>query len=311
MTKMIPMHTPAPEFRDALERSLVRAFRAGDDDPPSLRTRRTQRWRTTVTLGLGLLLGVGTQFASAQVQQSRQQSELERAKAAEGELVKVRWQLAKARQEEARKAFDAGVTSASMLAEQEARLRAARIAIARIELDLEEIRATSESPRDELWAPPVGSRDFVKERLTLAAAVAQEELANAEKAATEVERAVGAGSDAAVRLEEARSVRAGAKLAFDLLAVQLMVREQFLKEKLSPEETTRRRERLQGAVEIEATRSRLESLQQRLARARARHEAGAGLQIEVKRAELAVLEAQAEVEQLRARLKLYERARTP
>lgn len=305
------MHTPTPEFRDALEQSLRRAFHAGEGDPPSLRTRRAGRWRTTVTLSLGLLLGVGTQFASAQVQQSRQQSELERAKAAEGDLVKVRWQLAKAQQEEARKAFEAGVTSASMLAEQEARLRAARIAVAGIALDLEEIRATAESPRDELWAPLVGSRDFVKERLTLAAAVAQEELADAEKRATEVERAVGAGSDAAVLLEAARSVRASAKLAFDRLAVQLMVREQFLKEKLSPEETTRRRERLQGTVEIEATRWRLESLQQRLVRARERYEGGAGLQIEVKRAELAVLEAQAEVEQIRARLRLYERTRTP
>ena len=81
-----PMHVPTPQFRASLENEIIHALRRDarmESDPPSVarphtRTRRRDRIKLVAILPIGLILGVGTQFASAQVQDARQRTLLER-----------------------------------------------------------------------------------------------------------------------------------------------------------------------------------------------------------------------------------------
>ena len=64
----------------------------------------------------------------------------------------------------------------------------------RARYNIEEITATSQPPRDELSAPLVGGRDFVKDRIMLDLAAAQERLTTAEKVYSETERRARVGA---------------------------------------------------------------------------------------------------------------------
>jgi hypothetical protein len=304
MTNDIGRHAPTPEFRASLEDAVRRAMREdGAHTPPSVRrpSRRRERARTVLLLAAGLFLGVGTQLASAQVQESRQRSDLERSQMVERELAALRLQLARQEVERAQQAFRAGALSRQSLLRAEAELRAQEVRAAKLEVDLAEIRATAAAPRDELWAPRVGSRDFVKERLQMNALVAQQRLAAAEASAAEVQRAQAIGSATAAALNDAALDVEQAKLEFQVLANRLRVREEFLRDGLAPEEVTRREQRVEASLRLVLGQARLAAAEQRVRVLREQVAAGVLEEIMLKRAELEMLEMRAELEHLRQR----------
>lgn len=300
----IGRHVPSPAFRAALELEIVQELRQGQalPDPPSMRPRRRDRLRTVALLVIGLFLGVGTQLASAQVQEARQRTELESAKEAERRSVALRVQLAKQAEEVARKSFEAGAISRQALLSASADVRAVEIAYARLSLDLAELTVTAAPPRDELWAPLVASRDFVKERLQMEGMVAQQRLRDAEMESAEVDRAFSAGVTGRAEVSDARLDVAEAKLAFDRIVTRINLREQALKEGLAPEEVTRRLERMDTMLEIQHLQARLSFAEARLQRARERVDTGLATRAEGLRAELEVLEVQEQIQRLRLRL---------
>lgn len=300
----IGRHVASPAFRAALEQEIVQELRRGHGlaDPPSTRVRRRDRIRTVALLAIGLLLGVGTQLASAQVQESRQRTELESAKEAERASVALRVRLAKRAEEEARKAFDVGAVSRQALLAASADLRAVEIAYARLGIDLAEIKATAAPPRDELWAPLVASRDFVKERLQMEGMVAQQRLRDAETESAEVDRAFRIGATGRAEVSDATLDVSDAKLAFNRIVTRINVREQFLKEGLPPEAVTQRLDRMEAMLEIQHMQARLAAAEARLQRVRERVDAGVSTRVEGLRAELEVLEVQEQIQRLRLRL---------
>jgi hypothetical protein len=182
--------------------------------------------------------------------------------------------------------------------------RAAEAEVVRLDLDLAEIRATSKMPRDELWAPLVGQRDFVKERLRVVAASAQQRLAEAEKLSEEVSRRLAVGEMIEVALlEQSRNELLSAEQEFNRVAVRLRLREQFIEERLAPEEVTRRIEDLEVQLEAKRLSEMLKLAEARLARTREREKEGTATALDLKRAELAVLERQAEIQLLQLRMK--------
>jgi hypothetical protein len=313
MNTLIPQHSPTPEFRASLEQELLRALREEDRAlapslPPSLRWMGRPRLRMAAAIAAGLLLGIGTQYASAQVQESRQKSELERVKESERQVAVLRLMLARATTDQQQAGSEVGGTARRAVRESMVAARAAETEVARIDLELAEIRATAKAPRDELWAPLVGERDFVKERLRVTALAAQLRLAEAESLAQEVERRMAAEGMIEVRLlEESRTGLAQARQEFNRLAMRLRLREQFLQEALAPEEVTRRIENLEIQAQAMRVQEMLKVAEARLARMREQRSVGNLTELDVKRAELELLERQVEMQRLMVRLKAIEK----
>jgi hypothetical protein len=309
MNTPTPQHSPTPGFRASLEAELLRALREERSGPPhTMHRRRRDRLRVAIALAAGLLLGVGTQYASAQVQESRQKSELERAKESERQVAVLRLMLARATADEQKASYELAATAQRAQLEAMVAARAAEADVARIDLELAEIRATAKMPRDELWAPLVGDRDFVKDRLRVAAAAAQQRLADAERRSAEIERRMQAeGMIEVYLLEESRNGLARSREEFNRLAMQLRLREEFLREGLSAEEVMRRMENLEIQTQAMRVQEMLKVAEARLSRVREQHAAGTATALDLKRAELEVLERQVEMQRLTVRMKAIEK----
>jgi hypothetical protein len=293
-------HAPRRECVAALEQEIVRAWRADAPGIPlhAAPRRRRDRWRIAAAMVFGLLVGAGSQLAMAQVQGSRTRTELERAIEVEREAVQVRLQLAQQEHQRVRDAFNAGVVSEQSLLEAAAMQREMEVALARFDLNLAEMRASNAPPRDELWAPLVNGRDFVRERLELDAQLAQQRLQNAEVHLESVRRRARVGAESTGALIEAETRGAEATRNFRAKALQVQVRGEALAERLAPAEVTRRLQRREAEVELNYADKMLVTRNRRLELARQASSAGLVTDLDLKRAELDVLEWEVVVRRL-------------
>ena len=301
-------HAPRPAFVEALERDVLATLRRERTivSPPSRRVR--DYTKMAAILVVGLVFGAGTQLASAQVQEARQRSELERSASVDREVAAQRLLLARLEHDRARREFEAGAMSRQSLLAVAAAQRAAEMGVARIDLNLQEIRLSATPPRDELFAPLVNGRDFVRERLTLQTALAQQQLESAEAMVAELDRMVAVGAAVFASGKELRLVATQARRDFQVRAQQLQLRDAFLKERLEPDVVTRRSQRLELEAELRVLQQEVPLIESRLEVARQRHAMGIGVLVDVKRAELELMEAKLKL--LRAAVEL-KALRTP
>jgi hypothetical protein len=297
MTTPNDKHTPTPEFVAALERTVIAELRPSS---PFSRARWGQLDRVAagVVLAVGLVLGAGTQIASAQVQAARERGELERAATVDRQTAALRLQIAQTALQRAQVGFEAGLTSRQTLLEAMSELRAAELLVMRIDLNLAEIRVTNSAPRDQLWSPLVDGRDFVAERVRIAAANAQERLTATEQVVGELQRGVQLGSATAAAFADAQRQAVQARADLELVAQRLRLREQFLASKLAAEEVAREEQRIQVVTDLQREQRLLEAAQTRLKLVQERAAIGMGTALDVKRAELEVLERMEQVQRM-------------
>lgn len=303
-------HHPAPEFVAGLEREIVRAWRAettGASVIPMAPTRRWERIRMAAMLAIGVLGGFGAQFASAQVQGARARSELERSVELERQVQEYRVSVARAEHERMRSAFAAGIAAERDLNRAALELRMMEVNLARLQLDLAEIRESNAAPRNELWAPVLGGRDFVRERQNLMAALAEEELRVAEAERRTTEQRVRMGIDGVGALESAQLRVAEKTLALQRLTAEIALREEAVAKRLAPEEVTRRLQRTGLELELAGAQQRLAVGRERVTRLRRMTQVGAMSELDLKRAELEVLEQEMALERLSAELERLRR----
>lgn len=300
MSSMIGRHEPSPEFRARLERRLIEAARSGRRPGPWALV--WPRYRTAalviVALGTGLLAGV----ASAQVGESRQREQLLAGAQAELRLATMRLELARTQHNTVRQRFEAGVVSREELAAAEMELTLMEAALGRSRLNVEEIQASAAPPRDDLAAPMVRGRDFVRERLLLAMGAAQKALSTAERHAEEIERRHRLGIVQRMPLLEAQSDAVQAHSELELLAGKLEVRRQFLQRELQPGDVPRRVRRLELQQALQVTQQRYALAGERLGRLRELRELGVVGPAEVLRAELSLSETELELQRIRQQM---------
>jgi hypothetical protein len=299
-------HIPDADFVASLEREVLRTYRAESPSvavPSEPRGRGREYWRVAAALILGLALGAGVPLASAQVQGARTRTELERSIQVDREIHVLRLQLAQHEHERARQAFAAGALSEQSLLMAAAELREKEAALTKLDLDLAEVRLTSAAPRDELWAPLVGGRDFVKQRLQLLATSAQHRLNAAEAHLDAAKRNLEVGTEHLANVL-ATQLQVGSLAAdLDRIAMQLKVRDQALTELLPPAEVTRRLQAEIMSVEmIRASRS-LDIMTVRLDVARKLFQAGTMTEVELRRLELDVMERRIELDRMKTEMR--------
>lgn len=301
MTRPLDPHEPAPEFTAHLEWQVQTALRRETRLASPVRS-GVRRLQAAAMIAAAVIVGAAGGVASGEIQDARQRESLiQSARTAEA-LLSMRYELAKADYEAARRRFEVGVAGRESLVAAEQQMRTMEAAIRRLQMDVEEIAATSGPPRNSLDAPLVGKRDFVRVRLMLDLEAAEQTLAAAERSLAEARTrvALGVASDSARLQSEADFAHAQEQM--QLLRSRLELRDRYLRGELPASDLALAQRRTELTLaheragrEIALERERLELLRKQVA-------VGLAHQLEVMRTEVAVLERELELQKIRAEL---------
>ena len=289
----LDMHRPTAEFRDFLEGEVIREYR---------RRRTFRRLRAAAVIIASVGLGMSATLASAQVRESSAKDSLLAAAQADAALVSMRLNLARLELEEERKQVNVGARPAGRLP-SEGIVKYLEASAAVVALNMAEIEKTAQSPRDELNAPLVSGRDFVKERMQIELMLAQDRLTLAEQKLEDATRRVRVGAASELESADYETSVIGRRGEMAVLAEKLKARQEFLDKGTDVRELTRRIER----TEVQQT---LQVAQRELANARARKDlveqrqkVGAATKLEVLQADVNVVLQEMELQKLARRLK--------
>jgi hypothetical protein len=221
----------------------------------------------------------------------------------------MRYDLAKAEYESARRQYEVGAAGRDSMAEAAERYRALVAAVKRMHIDLDEIKVTSGPPRNNLDAPLVGKRDFVRDRLMLDVEAAQHTLAAAEETLTAARSraAVGLASENVTLRAEAEVAQARERM--QLAHSKLELRQRFLRGELKTADLAVSQRRTELTFALERAQREMQLERDLLERLRKQAELGLAGQLEVKRAEIAVLEREIELKRISAELAALRRPR--
>ena len=288
------MHQPTPEFRDYLEGEIAREFR---------RHRTFARVRLTAILLGTLAAGTTAGLASAQIRQGAQRDSLLEAAQSDLFLAGARLELAKKALEYASSRFQIGAAGPSVLADAESELRQMEALAARARLNVDEIRASSLPPRDDLNAPLVGGRDFVTERVQIDMFVAQQRLTAAEQAQAEADRRLRAGMSSEFLVLEAGLQVIRERAALGTLAERRKLRKEFVDQGTSVEQLNRRFQQLQVRHDAYVAQETVNVLRRRLETVRKMHSIGSATELDLLRAEYELKEKEFELQMLARQLR--------
>lgn len=307
MNRALDLHGPTPEFRARLEWQVETALRRETRFAAPV----TGRWPrlggalvVITALALGGLAGMATGFA----QEARERDRLLEAARADAHLLALRLELARADYQEARKRFDVGAADRETLLAAERRMRGMETMLARSRVDMDEIRQTSAAPRNELDAPLVGARDFVRERLILELEQAQRVLAAAEQAAARAKERVSIGIAPTAAGRNAEAELAQARADMELLGARLEMRQRFLRGEIKRDDLTAAVRRLELTLQLRRLEGAIAAARGRVEEVGRLVDTGAASQLELKRAEIDLLEGEVELKRLRQE---YERLPAP
>ncbi len=307
MTTSNHTHEPTAEFRAHLEWQLGSALRRESRFTAPIDTGKP-RLRAVLMVLVALAVGGIAVAASERVQDARKRDTLLEAARSEESLVRLRLDLARADLQDAMGRFEVGAGGRETLLDAQRQVRELETVLRRIQLDLQEIQATSAAPRTELHAPLVGERDFVRERLQLELDAAQHVLKTAEQEAAEARKRleIGLGPRAALLGADAQVAEARARM--QQLRSSLELRQRLLRGEIKAEEVATVTRRLELTLRRERVEREMGIARARVGELRRQVEVGLTTQLELKRAEVELLEREIELQGIRREL---EALRTP
>lgn len=291
---------PSDEFRARLEAEILRRHREPAAEAHRSIKRGT-RLRSAVIASIALILGATAGFASAQIGRNAQRDSLLAAARADAEVADAQRDLARAEIREVERKLQLGLVGWDTSYQANVVLADAERRSNRLALDIEEIAATGASPRDELNAPVVAGRDFVKLRIEADLAAAQARLRSADAAQRMAEARMQAGlapNASGTAVPDVATVRA----EMAILAEKLALRAEFLKNGTSIEELTRRLHLARLKQEANVLQQQLATAKDRLARVERQHALGVAGEIELLRAKLEVRETELGIQKMQEQL---------
>ena len=299
-------HEPRPEFRAYLEWQIESALRRESRFADPVAPTSRPLIAAVVVLAVLAIGGIAA-AASEQVQDARQRDALIETTKAEEDLTRLRVELAKAHYQETRASFEVGTAGRESLQAAERELREMEAALARVRLNAEEIRATSAAPRDDLQAPVVGGRDFVRERLRLELELAQRALVATEQAVAEAQRRVSVGVIPQAVQRQAQDEALRARLQLQSLQATLELRARAVQGQFTADKVAAEQRRLELTLKRDLAQRQIDSMRIKIQELRSQVEVGLARQLELKRAEVELLEREIEVQRLRRELETLRR----
>jgi len=303
MNPLNESHEPTPEFLAHLEWQIQTALRREDRlTSPVSASRR--RFGAALLIIAALATGGIAGIASERVQDARQRSQLVEAARSEVTLLNVRLELVRATYEDMRRKFEVGTADREALLSVEREVRALEASLARARLDIQEIEMTSSVPRNDLDAPLVGKRDFVRERLALDMAAAQSGLTTAEQAVAQAQQRIEVGAAPAAARLQPEGELAQARLRMQVLRAKLELRQRFLKGEIKADALASEMRRVELTLQRTRSQRELEIARQRVDEVRRLFEVGQGTELDAKRAEVELLERQLEIKGIQRELEI-------
>lgn len=309
MSQKVKRHEPTPEFRARLEREVIQGLTEARRWPRHEPSRGWQRLRMAAAVLLAVVAGATASMVAAQVQDARERTVLLAAEESELKLASARVELALARFRETRQKADVGIVGRDALAAAEAELRSMEANLERSRLNMQEIDATARAPRNDLAAPLIDGRDFMRARLDLELAAAQHNLTAAENALAVVQQGYALGFTPRLAVLESQMAVARARSSLESLLGKLDIRQRFLEAELSPADAAHQEQQLDLLRQIEVAERLQELAGERLSLLRQMRDVGQVEQVDVLRLELEVAEQDAEIQRIRRSLDLLDSQR--
>jgi outer membrane protein TolC len=301
MNRSVDAHEPTPEFRAHLDWQIETALRR-DTRFAAPAGGGLRRIGTALLVIAALATGGMAGVASTYAQEARERDRLVESARSEVALVQLRLDLARTEYQNARGRFEIGAADRETLMAAEQKLHAMEAALARLKLNIEEIKATSAAPRNDLQAPLVGRRDFVRERLTLDLDAAERALTTAEQSAAQAEQRFQVGVAPRAALLQAQADVSQARARLQLLRATLDMRQRALRKEIKPEDLAAAARRIELTLHVEQLERELDLGHARLDEARRLVAVGQASELDLKRAELDLLERQHELMRVRQEL---------
>jgi len=301
MNQSIESHEPTPEFLAHMEWQIETALRRESRLSMPVGGGRP-RFRAALIVVVAVAIGAVAGVASGRVQDARQRDALSESMQAQEALARARVELAQTAFQETRRRFEVGTVDRESLMAAERDLRAMETALARIHLDLEEIRLTSAPPRNDLDSPLVGTRDFVRERLALDLTAAQSALVMAEQALSQAQQRVDVGTAPLTVVLQAQADLVQARTRMQLLEASVALRRRYLKGDIKREALAPAYRRAELTLQIERAQRDIEITRRRVDELRTMVAVGQAMELDLKRAEVNLLERQVEIERIQREL---------
>lgn len=294
-------HEPSPEFRAHLQWQIETALRR-ESRLAAPAGGGMRRLRTAIVVLVALAIGGAGGVASGRVQDARQRNSLVESVHAEMELTQTRLELAQAEYRDVKQRYEVGLAGRESIRAAEHQVRAMEAALARLQLDLQEIKATAAPPRNDLDAPVVGQRDFVRDRLHLELETAERAMVVAEQAVAQLREraAIGTASRAALAEAEADVVRMRQEMT--LVRSKLDLRKRYLQQEIAQEQVAATLRRTELTLALQRGQQEIALGRERVAQLRRQASVGLAAELEVKRAEVDLLERELALQRIRREL---------
>jgi hypothetical protein len=288
---------PDSQFVDRLEWQLASEFRRRDRLKPAPGRIAVPRSVVALSLAAGvLLLGVAATKAADLIKDSwRKRIEVARLET-EVKIKKAFMEFKQLRAGQAEEKYKLGLI-------EEDGVHGNRLAVGRAEfdlekslLDLEEAKISGEAPRDEIYAPLVGGRDFVSERLEIDKKILEADIALRR---TRIERHLKARVDLGLI---PKSELDGFQAALEVqeggvgdIEKRLTLRQGFLSGEISAEEMEIQDRMTAAGKDLREARSTVDTMKARLDDLRAKEAAGLISEEEIRGTQMALDAAQAQL----------------
>ena len=296
-------HEIAPEFRARLEWQVESALRRETRfaEPAGGRMPRLQVALVAVA---ALFIGGIAVAASGELQDAKQRDMLISTASSEEALVRLRIELARADLQDAQRRFETGTADRQSLQAAQRQLRAMEMALAKTRLDMEEIQQTSATPRNDLQAPLVGKRDFVRERLVLELDTAQRALVAAEEDVAQAKQRVSVGVAPMTVQLQADAELAAARSRMQQIRITIDMRERAVAGGMTNEQLLAEQRRMELTIQQEQVQRELEIARAQLQQVRRLVEIGTATQLDLKRLEVELLEREVELRRIRQEIEM-------
>jgi len=289
---------PRPEFRAHLEWQVQSALRR-ESRFAAPAGRRRPTLGAVVAFVAAVALGAGVVGASGEIQDARERGALIEATRSEEALAKLRIDLARAAYQDAQRKYEVGTAGRETVQAAEDELRAMEASLKRLAIDVEEIQATAKAPRNDLEAPLVGKRDFVSERMALELQSAQRAMVAAEQMMAEIKRRFDVGVSTPMARLQAETELMQTRLRLEQLRDTLELRRRALAGAVKQEEIRSSLRRIELTLETRRIELDMQLARARVDELRTRVNVGTASEIELKRAELELLERQTDLKRVR------------
>lgn len=302
---MTPSNTdrPTDEFRENLEWEVLRRYRRNAREHAHRTARMPRFAKAAVIVIVSASIGATAEFASAQIRQGSARDSLLAAARAEAMLAKTRFDIAKAEADDVSVKVRVGSVDQGSLAAAIAELRDMEARRNAMGLNIEEISASGQAPRDDLGAPLVAGRDYVKQRIALQLSATQARLSAAEATQANAERRFRAGAEDEGVVTNTRLKVIHVQGYLSVLAEQLKLRDEFLAHGTPPGQLIERLEAAQLRADASFGQAELSAAKARLAIVEKMRAMGKANDVDLLRAQLAVKELEIELQRLAARLR--------